>query len=91
VALLNDVRLSKGQRPLGFLNPLLYSKAITGFNDITVGHNSGCGTTGFNVRISHSLKMAKTDCHCCKCTVGWDPVTGLGTPNFGKLAMLVLD
>ncbi|KAG6810194.1 hypothetical protein H0H93_015135, partial [Arthromyces matolae] len=48
VALLNDVRLAHGQKPLGFLNPLLYSKAAAGLNDITVGHNSGCGTTGFN-------------------------------------------
>ncbi|RDB20087.1 Tripeptidyl-peptidase sed2 [Hypsizygus marmoreus] len=72
VALLNDVRLSKGLPPLGFLNPLIYSKAASGFNDITIGHNSGCGTTGFNA------------------TQGWDPVTGLGTPNFGKLKELIL-
>ncbi|KAG6845432.1 hypothetical protein H0H87_009339 [Tephrocybe sp. NHM501043] len=72
VALLNDVRLAHGKPSLGFLNPLLYSKAASGFNDITLGHNSGCGTTGFNA------------------TKGWDPVTGLGTPNFGKLKKLVL-
>ncbi|KAG6828490.1 hypothetical protein H0H92_007805 [Tricholoma furcatifolium] len=48
MSLLNDVRLSAGQPPLGFLNPLLYSTAASGFNDITIGHNSGCGTTGFN-------------------------------------------
>ncbi|KAG6841850.1 hypothetical protein C0991_006257 [Blastosporella zonata] len=72
VSLLNDVRKSHGRPPLGFLNPLLYSKAASGFNDITVGHNSGCGTTGFNA------------------TKGWDPVTGLGTPNFGKLRQLCL-
>ncbi|KAF9464794.1 subtilisin-like protein [Collybia nuda] len=72
VALLNDVRLANNQRPLGFLNPLLYSKGVSGFNDITIGHNSGCGTLGFNA------------------TAGWDPVTGLGTPNFGKLKELVI-
>ncbi|RDB20085.1 Tripeptidyl-peptidase sed3 [Hypsizygus marmoreus] len=72
VALLNDVRLSKKLPPLGFLNPLLYSVDSSAFNDITVGHNSGCGTTGFNA------------------TRGWDPVTGLGTPNFGILAKLVV-
>ncbi|KAF8239071.1 subtilisin-like protein [Tricholoma matsutake] len=72
VALLNDVRLSNKLPPLGFLNPLLYSKGVTGFNDITVGHNSGCGTTGFNA------------------TKGWDPVTGLGSPDFGKLKDLLL-
>ncbi|KAF5388188.1 hypothetical protein D9615_000691 [Tricholomella constricta] len=72
VALLNDVRLSRGLPSLGFLNPLIYSKAAAGFNDITIGHNSGCGTTGFNA------------------TKGWDPVTGLGTPNFAKLRKLVV-
>ncbi|KAK7062335.1 Tripeptidyl-peptidase sed2 [Favolaschia claudopus] len=48
VALLNDARLRKGLPSLGFLNPLFYSKAAAGFNDITVGNNPGCGTPGFN-------------------------------------------
>ncbi|KAG6828489.1 hypothetical protein H0H92_007804 [Tricholoma furcatifolium] len=73
ISLVTDARLSKGLPPLGFLNPLLYTKGLEGFNDITVGHNSGCGTTGFN------------------CTKGWDPVTGLGTPNIGKLIELLAD
>lgn len=51
VALLNDVRLAEGKRPLGFLNPWLYSLGAQGFNDITVGNNPGCGTEGFNVSI----------------------------------------
>ncbi|KAK2466004.1 hypothetical protein APHAL10511_001645 [Amanita phalloides] len=71
VALLNDVRLRAGQPRLGFLNPLFYDRAASGFNDITIGHNGGCGTYGFNA------------------STGWDPVTGLGTPNFGKLKSLV--
>jgi len=49
VALLNDARLAKQQSPLGFLNPILYKKGISGFNDILLGYNAGCGTTGFNV------------------------------------------
>jgi len=48
VGLLNDARLRKGLPSLGFLNPLLYSKAASGFNDITIGNNPGCGTPGFN-------------------------------------------
>ncbi|KAJ7784141.1 subtilisin-like protein [Mycena metata] len=48
VGLLNDARLKKGLPSLGFLNPLLYSQAASGFNDITVGSNPGCGTPGFN-------------------------------------------
>ncbi|PPQ63132.1 hypothetical protein CVT24_005772 [Panaeolus cyanescens] len=73
VALLNDVRLSAGKPALGFLNPMLYRKGFQGLTDILSGHNSGCGTLGFNV------------------TEGWDPVTGLGTPNFGKLREIVLE
>jgi len=49
IALLNDVRLSQKQPPLGFLNPWLYGKGLAGLDDITVGNNPGCGTQGFNV------------------------------------------
>jgi hypothetical protein len=49
VSLLNDARLNAGLPSLGFLNPFLYSKGFAGLNDITIGHNSGCGTQGFNV------------------------------------------
>ncbi|KAF4619781.1 hypothetical protein D9613_004978 [Agrocybe pediades] len=71
VALLNDARFKAHKKSLGFLNPLLYTYGLPGFNDITSGNNAGCGTTGFNA------------------TAGWDPVTGLGTPNFFKLKSIV--
>ncbi|KAJ7483186.1 peptidase S8/S53 domain-containing protein [Mycena latifolia] len=71
VALLNDFRISEGKAPLGFLNPLIYSTAKTGFNDIVSGSNPGCGQTGFTA------------------IAGWDPVTGLGTPDFLRLQTLV--
>ncbi|THG99451.1 hypothetical protein EW026_g2904 [Hermanssonia centrifuga] len=52
VALLNDVRMKHGRPSLGFLNPLIYTLgafgAHSGFNDITIGNNPGCGTKGFN-------------------------------------------
>jgi tripeptidyl-peptidase-1 len=51
VALLNDARIAAGKPPLGFLNPLIYSKAFAVFNDITVGNNPGCGTEGFFARV----------------------------------------
>ncbi|KAF8592739.1 tripeptidyl peptidase A [Ramaria rubella] len=72
VSLLNDARIAAGKPSLGFLNPLIYSKATKAFNDITVGNNPGCGTEGFS------------------CRVGWDAVTGFGTPNFGLLKDIVL-
>lgn len=37
VALLNDRLISAGKRPLGFLNPFLYSKGVSGLTDITLG------------------------------------------------------
>jgi hypothetical protein len=45
-ALLNDYRLSQNKSTLGFINPLIYSNASSGFNDITAGDNPGCGTRG---------------------------------------------
>ncbi|GJE91255.1 subtilisin-like protein [Phanerochaete sordida] len=71
IALLNDFRLSQGKSGLGFLNPIIYSTGVAGFNDITSGSNPGCGTNGFSAG------------------AGWDPVTGLGTPDFGKLQALI--
>eukprot|EP00455_Lapot_gusevi_P009575 TRINITY_DN1428_c0_g1_i3.p1 TRINITY_DN1428_c0_g1~~TRINITY_DN1428_c0_g1_i3.p1 ORF type:complete len:545 (-),score=221.21 TRINITY_DN1428_c0_g1_i3:160-1794(-) len=70
VALLNDVRLTQGKSPLGYLNILFYKHPEI-FNDITSGNNPGCFTNGFYA------------------APGWDPVTGLGTPNFKKMQALV--
>ena len=71
VALLNDQRLKAGKKPLGFLNPWLYSigpKVANALNDVESGSNMGCGLgSGFT-----AIK-------------GWDPVTGWGSPNFGIL------
>ncbi len=52
------------EKPVGFLNPLIYAiPANAGaFNDITHGNNG-------------AYKAAK----------GWDPCTGLGSPNGQKL------
>ncbi|KAJ7716256.1 subtilisin-like protein [Mycena maculata] len=73
LTMVNDQRIFWGKKPIGFINPTIYSPAFKGaFNDITNGTNPGCGTVGFSA--------AK----------GYDPVTGLGTPNFPKLLALWL-
>eukprot|EP00928_Gymnodinium_smaydae_P016157 TRINITY_DN16021_c0_g1_i3.p1 TRINITY_DN16021_c0_g1~~TRINITY_DN16021_c0_g1_i3.p1 ORF type:complete len:758 (+),score=85.48 TRINITY_DN16021_c0_g1_i3:54-2327(+) len=62
-----------GKKSVGWINPLLYSHASAAFNDITEGTND-CGRKG---------------APCCKgyeAKVGWDPVTGLGSPKFSELA-----
>ena len=71
VSLINDVRVSKGKKPLGFLNPFIYSNPQA-FTDVTVGNNA----------IDRSGMPAK---YGFQCTKGWDPVTGLGTPKFGAM------
>jgi tripeptidyl-peptidase-1 len=47
IALVNDALIAKGKKPLGFLNPWLYSKAYKTFTDVTIGSSFGCNTTGF--------------------------------------------
>eukprot|EP01117_Protostelium_nocturnum_P013492 TRINITY_DN503_c0_g1_i1.p1 TRINITY_DN503_c0_g1~~TRINITY_DN503_c0_g1_i1.p1 ORF type:complete len:767 (-),score=203.18 TRINITY_DN503_c0_g1_i1:158-2458(-) len=79
IALLNDRLISLGKKPLGFLNPLLYQAYQSDpsiFIDIVTGSNK-CSASS-----------------CCslgfEATAGWDPVTGLGSPNIGKLYSYVL-
>ena len=70
VTLLNDARREKGIAPLGFLNPFLYANAKRGFHDVTVGANDA-----YTCFTGDGFSAA----------VGWDPATGLGSPNFPAL------
>lgn len=89
VALLNDARLKAGMPQLGFLNPFLYSIGYKGLNDITMGGSVGC--TGVNGQNGQNITGASIIPYATwNATVGWDPVTGLGTPNFGNLLPLAL-
>eukprot|EP01113_Clastostelium_recurvatum_P022980 TRINITY_DN2749_c0_g1_i3.p1 TRINITY_DN2749_c0_g1~~TRINITY_DN2749_c0_g1_i3.p1 ORF type:complete len:602 (-),score=106.76 TRINITY_DN2749_c0_g1_i3:38-1843(-) len=74
VALLNDIRISQGKPTLGFLNPWLYQVAAQ-YEDAFFDVTQGD---------NHD-----TCCLGFVCAKGWDPVTGLGTPNFKRLAQLV--
>ena len=91
VALLNDARLRAGKSSLGWLNPLLYSregqKALT---DITLGNSVGCNGKNTQSGGNEPPGSGIVPYAAWNATPGWDPVTGLGTPNFGKLKSLVL-
>lgn len=72
LALINGQRMQAGKKPLGFVTPALYKAPASAFRDITKGNNK-C-TEG-----------------CCsnigwEAAPGWDPLTGLGTPNFPVLS-----
>lgn len=47
VSLLNGLLIAAGKPVLGFLNPFLYSTGAGALNDITIGSNPGCNTSGF--------------------------------------------
>ncbi len=74
MTLINDARLAIGKKPIGFINPAIYSdKFKSALHDIVGGNNPGCGTDGFTA------------------VKDWDPVTGVGTPDFVKLKKLWLE
>lgn len=74
VGVLNGLRLGAGKSSLGFLNPLIYGRMAKAFNDITSGSGDGC----------HS-----DDGKGFPAVKGWDAVTGVGSPNFPRLAAVV--
>jgi len=73
-SLLNDLRSQLGKAPLGFLNPLIY-KYREAFFDVTTGYSTLDGNC--------------TSAPAWPAKVGWDAVTGIGTPNYAKLAAIV--
>ena len=82
VALLNSIERAKGNKPLGFLNQLLYqmhSDKPSIFNDITFGNNY---CTEYNCCPTRKDNGSDFGYLSSK---GWDPVTGLGTMNIGKM------
>ena len=88
IALLNDVRLKAGQPTMGFINPWLYSTGFKGLTGITSGKATGC--TGVNFQTGETVEGGSVIPYASwNGTTGWDPVTGLGLPDFGKLMKLV--
>jgi tripeptidyl-peptidase-1 len=87
VALLNDARLRAGKPVLGFLNPYLYSNPGA-LNDVTLGASTGCdGNARFHGKPNGSPVIPGA---AWNATADWDPVTGLGTPNFPRLLKAAL-
>jgi len=76
VGLLNSESLAKNGKPLGFLNPLLYTMAKAKpatFIDVTTGSNA-CTEDG-----------CASSCEGFNAAKGWDPVTGLGVPQYSQM------
>jgi tripeptidyl-peptidase-1 len=88
---INNARLAAGKTTLGWVNPRLYRAAEvwasqksaaalaqlpSAFHDVVEGNN---GHTSGNV-----------SCVGFNATVGWDPMTGLGTPFYPSLLAALL-
>lgn len=91
VALLNDARLRADKPVLGWLNPLLYTRGIESLNDVTEGFSEGCNGINPGTNATEPTGAGQVPGARWNATTGWDPVTGLGTPNFGNLKHLVLN
>ena len=90
IALLNDARFCAEKPAMGFINPWLYrNAAASALNDITLGGSLGCN----GVDLQNGILIpdgGKIPFASWNATVGWDPVTVLGTPNFMKMKSLAL-
>ncbi|KAL8276649.1 hypothetical protein RQP46_010917 [Phenoliferia psychrophenolica] len=75
-ALINDARFAAGKSAIGFINPAIYSPAFE------EGKGFNDITEGGNQGCGTPGFTAVR---------GWDPVTGLGTPNFGNLLPLFME
>jgi len=75
IALINQARYQVGKGPVGFLNPTLYANPQA-FNDITTGSDYPDLSCG-------TKGFAAVE--------GWDPISGLGTPNYAKLLEVYME
>lgn len=90
VGLLNDARFRAGKPSLGWLNPLVYKYGPKVLTDITGGYAIGCDGNNTQSGKPEPAGSGVVPGARWNATAGWDPVTGYGTPDFGKLKDLVL-
>ena len=83
ISRMNEVNLARKGTTLGFVNPLLYSMWAaqpSTFHDLKTGENF-C-PEGNTKCVDKLLKnQGSTTCSGFYAAPGWDPVTGLGSPN----------
>ncbi|KAF4820247.1 Tripeptidyl-peptidase sed3 [Colletotrichum siamense] len=90
VGMVNAALIQAGKPPMGFINPWLYGAGLQAINDVKVGASTGCtGTTAFGSQQFPPQFGAKLVPNASWPTApGWDAVTGLGTPDIGKMLAL---
>ena len=90
MARLNEAMLSKYGRTIGLSQPLLYNMSLVSpstFHDITTGNNI-CPRNNAAC-VSAVRSGSTTSCQGFQGAAGWDPVTGLGSPNIGNMLAFI--
>ncbi|KZL81190.1 tripeptidyl peptidase sed3 [Colletotrichum incanum] len=90
VGMVNAALIQAGKPPMGFINPWLYGAGLQAINDVSTGNSVGCtGTTVFGTQKFPPEFGAKIVPNAGWPSVaGWDAVSGLGTPDMGKILAL---
>jgi tripeptidyl-peptidase-1 len=87
---INEARIAVGKGPVGFINPVLYQHTEV-FNDIKNGSNPGCHSEGFHAVDGYvELVFNALTIDILTRIYSWDPLTGLGTPQYPLLEQLFL-
>ncbi|KAK1623838.1 peptidase S8/S53 domain-containing protein [Colletotrichum phormii] len=90
VGMVNAALIQAGKPPMGFINPWLYGAGLQAINDVSAGQSVGCtGATGFGTQKFPPEFGAKLVPNASwPSMAGWDAVTGLGSPDIGKILAL---
>lgn len=80
---INEERIKAGKKSIGFANPALY-KNPSMFTDVVSGDQSKGGPNGDGQPSACGNKGFSA-------VSGWDPVTGLGTPNYPAMLQYFLN
>jgi tripeptidyl-peptidase-1 len=92
VSLLNDLRMQRGESPLGFLNPWLYQACAPSGGVCCADAHAYVQVAASNPSAFFDVTKGSNGDGCCtgfQTAPGWDPVTGLGTPNYSVLQGLM--
>ena len=76
LSVLNSARLAAGKSTLGWVNPFLYAAAA---QSKTAFHDVTVGNNAYST------------CMGFNATKGWDPMTGVGTPNYEELVKIAVE
>lgn len=87
LTMVNDARLAVGKSPIGFINPTVSCLPQIVVSLFSIAIATKIYSAGFAGAFNDITMGGNQGCGTAGYTAvpGWDPVTGLGTPNFPKL------